>query len=230
MATVLYYDPASFVFPNGTDFQVSLRLNVSEPGSYYGDPITGRGASEFSVPSYVFTLDTTQQSIGRYNLTISASYFIGGTYELRIYFHSLDSRYADASVLIRFTYRKIESYLTSPNFPQVTTPYGMNIQITLNYTDADSEIGIVGASISSLDHPTWLYGQSDLTGGVYTVWINVTGLGQGTHYINITASKADYTPRTLQFRIVIRAAYTSIIPSVGSLSIPLGSSITFYAD
>jgi len=227
MATVLYYDPASFVFPNGTDFFVNLRLNVSEPGFYYGSPITGRVAGEFSAP-YSFTLDTTDQSIGRYKLTISASNFLGGTYEIRVYFHSADSRYADASVLIRFTYRKIESYLTSPNYPQVTTPYGMNVQITLNFTDADFGVGIEGANIES--NPDWIYDRVDLTNGVYTIWINVTGLAQGTHNINITVSKADYTPRYLQFRVVIRAAYTSIIPSVGSLIIPLGSSVTFYAD
>jgi hypothetical protein len=228
MATVLYYDPASFVFPNGTDFFVNLRLNVSEPGSYYGSPITGRVAGEFSAPSYVFTLDTTDQSIGRYNLTISASYFLGGTYEIRVYFHSADNRYADASVLIRFTYRQIESYLTSPNYPQVTTPYGMDVQITLNFTDADFGVGIEGADINS--DPALTYGKVDLTNGVYTIWIDVTGLAQGTHKINITVSKADYTTRSLQFRVVIRPAYTSVIPSVGSLVIPLGSSVTFYAD
>jgi len=230
MATVLYYDPASFVFPNGVDFEVNLRLNVSEPGQYYGDPISGRVAGEYSVPPYVFTLDTTDQSIGRYRLTISASYFGDGAFEIRIYFHSADSRYADASVLVRFTYRPIISYLTSPNYPQVTTPYGMDVQITLNYTDADFGTGITGATISSPDHLTWIYGQVDLTGGLYTVWINVTGLAQATHYISLTADKAGYDAKTLQFRIVIRAAYTSVIPSVGSLSIPLGSSVTFYAD
>ncbi|RDE15820.1 MAG: hypothetical protein C4K48_03290 [Candidatus Thorarchaeota archaeon] len=228
MATVLYYDPASFVFPKGSDFRVGLRLNVSEPGQYYGNPITGRAAGEFSVPSYVFSLDTTQHSIGRYNLTISSSYFPGGTYEIRVYFHSADSRYADASILIRFTYREIVSSLTSPNYPQVTTPFGMNVQITLNYVDEDFGTGIVGATISS--DPTWVYGKVDLTGGAYTVWINVTGLAQSTYYINITAYKAGFVARTLQFRIVIRAAYTSVIPSVGSLVIPLGSSVTFYAD
>jgi len=228
MSTVLYYDPSGFVFPNGVDFQVGLRLNISEAGQYYGDPITGRGAGEFSVPSYVFSLDTSQNSIGRYNLTISESYFGDGAYEIRVYFHSADSRYADASVLIRFTYRPIISYLTSPNYPQGTTPYGMDVQITLNYTDADFGTGIGGATINST--PTWIYGQVDLTGGLYTVWINVTGLAQGTHYISLTADKAGYDAKTLQFRIVIRPAYTSVIPSVGSLSIPLGSSVTFYAD
>ncbi len=230
LSTVLYHDPSNLVFTFGSDFKVGLRLNVSEPGVYYGDEITGRVAGEFSIPSYAFSFDNSDQSIGRYNITISASYFGDGIYEIRVYFHSSDIRYADTSVLIRFRYRAISSYLTSPNYPEVTTPFGMNIQITLEYTDADSEIGIDGASISSLDHPTWLYGQADLTGGVYTVWIDVTGLAQGTHYINITADKAGYDARTIRLRIVIRAAYTSVIPSVGSLSIPLGSSVTFYAD
>jgi hypothetical protein len=231
MATVLYYDPASFVIPNGVDFHVGLRLNISEPGTSYGLPITGRAAGDFSVPSVPsFTLDTTDQSIGRYNLTISASYFPGGGYEIRIYFHSASSPYADASVLIRFTYREIISSLTSPNYPQVTTPYGMNVQITLKYADEDFGTGIEGATISSPDHPTWVYGQVDQTGGFYTIWIDVTGLAQGTHNISITADKAGYIAKTLQFRIVIRAAYTSVVPSVGSLSIPLGSSLTFYAD
>ncbi len=230
MATVLYYDPSSFTFPLGTDFEVNLRLNVSEPGQYYGDPITGRTAGEFSVPPYTFTLNTADNAVGRYKLTISASYFVGGSYEIRVYFVSADSRYADASVLIRFTYRQIQSYLTSPNYPQVTTPYGMDVQITLNYTDADYGTGIEGAMISSPDHPAWVYGQVDLGEGVYTVWIDVEGLTQGTHYISLTATKAGIDAKTLQFRIIVRAAYTSVIPSVGSLVIPLGSSVTFYVD
>jgi hypothetical protein len=230
MTSVMYHEPSSLNFPLGADFEIFLRLNVSEAGPNYGDPIIGRTAGEFSVPGYVITIDTTDQGDGRYKLTTSESYFTGGPYQITVYFTSSDSEYANTFVVINFLYRPIESTLTSPNYPQVTTPYQLDVQILLNYTDVDFGSGIEGASISSPDHPTWIANWTDLTGGIYSVWIDVSTLAKGTYYLNLTADKAEVTARTLEFRIVIRVAYTSAVPSVGSLVIPIGNSPYFYVD
>ena len=227
-ASALY---PSLVFPIGVDFEVYLQLNVSESGIYYGDPIAGRVAGEFSVPSYsIKSVDLSEQAIGRYKLTIDAAAFGDGTYEIIVHFNSNSALYEDTFIVIRFRYRPIISALSSPNYPQVITPYQMNVEIILNYTDADFGTGIEGATIDSTDHPSWIDNVTDLTGGLYSVWIDVSSLSQGTYYITLRADKALYDAKTLQFRIVIRVAYTSAVPSVGSLDIPLGSSVVFYVD
>ena len=230
MTSVLYIGPSALNFTIGSDFTVNLHLNTSEIGPYYGDPITGRNAGEFSVPGYAESIDTTQQSDGVYKLTIDQSYFTGGTYQITVYFTSTSSQYGNTFLIIQFSYREIVSYLSSPNYPQVTTPYQMDVEISLEYADADFGTGIEGATISSPDHPTWIANWTDETGGFYSVWIDVSSLAKGTHYISLTADISGYVARTLQFRIIIRDAFTSITPSVGSLDIPIGNSPVFYVD
>ncbi|MFW9797266.1 MAG: hypothetical protein ACFFE2_09515 [Candidatus Thorarchaeota archaeon] len=230
MSTVMYHDPSPLNFPLGADFSVDLRLNVSEPGPNYGNPITGRIAGEFSVPGYVISIGTTEQAVGRYKLSISASYFTGGTYQIIVFFTSADNVYANTFVVIQFLYREVDSTLTSPNYPQVTTPYQLDVKIVLNYTDIDFGSGIEGATITSPDHPTWIANWSDNGFGIYGVWIDVSTLSQGIYYLNLTADKSGIIAKTLEFRIVIRSAYTSVIPTVGSLNIPIGNSYVFYAE
>jgi hypothetical protein len=230
MSTVLYHGPSALNFTRYSDFTIDLRLNVSEAGLNYGDPITGRLAGEFSVPGYVISIDTSQQASGIYSLTISESYFVGGFYEITVYFTSADTEYADAFLVIQFWYREITSYLTSPNYPQVTTPFGLDVEISLEYADADFGTGIEGATIDSPSNASIIYNIVDETGGVYSVWINVTGLAQETYSIYLRADKAGYDARTIEIRIVIREAFTSATPSVGALSIPIGNSPVFYVD
>ncbi|MGY5852755.1 MAG: hypothetical protein RTU92_04235, partial [Candidatus Thorarchaeota archaeon] len=230
MTSVIYTGPSALNFTLGSDFTVNLHLNVSEAGQYYGDPITGRLAGEFSVSGYAISIDTSQQAIGLYKLTIAESYFTGGSYQITVYFTSADSKYGNTFLIIQFTYREIISYLSSPNYPQVTTPYQLDVEIILEYADADSLAGIDGATITSPDHPSWIANWTDDTSGVYSVWIDVSTLAKGTHLISLTADKSGFTARTLQFRIVIRDAYTSVTPLVGSLDIPLGNSPFFYVD
>jgi hypothetical protein len=230
MSVAMYHDPASLFFAIGDDFTIDLRLNVSEQGSFFGDPVTGRSAGEFSVPGYVISIDTTDQTVGRYGLTIDSSYFAGGFYEIVVHFNSNDARYEDTSLTIRFRYTDIATFLSSPNFPQVTTPYNLNLEIILNYTQAYSGEGIVGATIDSPDHSSWIINWTNTGGGIYSVWINVTGFSKGTYYLNLTASKANHETKELEFRIVVREAFTSAVPSVGSLTIPIGNSPTFVVD
>jgi hypothetical protein len=231
MTSLMYTGPSGLNFTKGSDFIVNLHLNVSEAGMYYGDPITSRIAGEFSVPGYTISIDTSQQAVGVYKMTIDQSYFAGGgIFQITVYFTSASSQYGNTHLIIQFTYREIVSYLSSPNYPQVTTPYQYDVEIMLEYADADFGTGIAGATITSPDHPSWIANWTDETGGIYSVWIDVSSLAKGTHYISLTADKSGYDARTLQFRIVIRDAYTSITPSVGSLDIPIGNSPVFYVN
>ncbi len=230
LTTVMYHGPSTLNFTIGTDFSIDLQLNVSEGGQYYGDPITGRDAGEFSVPGYTEFIDTSQNANGIYTLSIGAGPFTGGLYEIIVYFTSADNRYADTFLVIQFHYREIISFLTSPNYPQVTTPFGLDVEITLEFADADFGTGIEGATIDSPTNNSMLYNIVDETGGVYSVWINVSGLPQGTHYIYLRADKSGYDPYTLEFRLVIREAFTTATPDVGALDIPIGNSPFFYVD
>ncbi len=230
MTSEMYHGPSTLNFTIGSDFTVNLHLNISEQGPFYGDPITGRVAGEFSVPGYTISIDTSQQAIGLYKLTIDDAYFTGGSYQITVHFDSASNLYADTFLVIQFSYREIVSYLSSPNYPQVTTPYQLDVEIILEFADADFGSGIEGATITSPDHPSWIANWTDETGGLYSVWIDVATLTKGTHYISLTADKSGFTARTLQFRIVIRDAYTSAISSVGSLDIPIGNSPVFYVD
>ncbi|MGY5856045.1 MAG: hypothetical protein RTS72_05545 [Candidatus Thorarchaeota archaeon] len=230
LTTEMYHGPSTLNFTIGSDFTLDLHLNVSEAGQYYGDPVTGRTAGEFSVPAYTISIDASQQTDGVYSLTISNTYFTGGVYEIVVYFNSASDQYADTFLVIQFTYREIVSYLTSPNYPQVITPYQLDVEIILEYADADFGTGIEGATIDSPDHQAWIINTTDETGGVYSVWIDVSSLAQGTHFINLRADKSGYDARTLEFRIVIREAFTSATPSLGALDIPIGNSPIFYVD
>ncbi|MHA2379032.1 MAG: LamG-like jellyroll fold domain-containing protein, partial [Candidatus Thorarchaeota archaeon] len=231
MTTVMYHDPTDLVLPAGVDFTIGLRANVSEPGSRYRLPVRGLIQSEFSVSTYAFSIDTTDQNIGRYNLTISWTELGGiGVYTITVYLNPMNASHGPAQLVITFRYRDVISTLTSPNYPLVTTPYQTDVQILLNYTDIDGGVGIDSATVSSLDHPEYIANWTDVGGGIYSVWLDVSTLAKGTYYFDLTVSRASYTTRTLEFQILIRIAYTYAIPTVGALDIPLGNSPTFYVD
>ncbi|MDF1541444.1 MAG: hypothetical protein P1Q69_21270, partial [Candidatus Thorarchaeota archaeon] len=82
MDTRLYHDPIDLIFPSGDNFTIYLRVDIDEDGDYFGLPVQGLTEGEFSVPSYVISIDTTEQGIGRYKLTINASYFGDGNYAI----------------------------------------------------------------------------------------------------------------------------------------------------
>ncbi|MDF1539769.1 MAG: hypothetical protein P1Q69_12785 [Candidatus Thorarchaeota archaeon] len=96
----------------------------------------------------------------------------------------------------------------------------------MNYTDVDRDLGIEGATIGneSID----VYGLIPVGNGIYTLWINVSSLAKGSHSFNLTADAPGYDPRYINFTVVIREAYTQIVPTEGSLNIPVGNDPVFY--
>ncbi|MFW9803192.1 MAG: LamG-like jellyroll fold domain-containing protein, partial [Candidatus Thorarchaeota archaeon] len=230
MSTVLYHDPSDLVFAEGSDFWIDLRVNVSEAGASFGEPVTGLTQGEFSLRGnpYPFTIDTTDNLIGRYRLTISYANLGPGAFTITVIVTPSDASHGRAQVTIQFFYAEVQTSLTSPTHPQVTTPFATDVQLTLNYTDIESGLGIPGATITNTSIN--IYGLVDQGAGIYTLWLDVTGFAEGSHAFTLGADKVGYESRSLSFTVLIRIAYTYAIPSVGALDIPIGNSPIFYVD
>jgi len=223
LTTYMYHEPSTLRFSTGQDFLVTLRINVSEPGPNYGLPVAGLSEGEFSVPGYTVAVDTSDQTEGRYNLTISGSSFLDGYHTITVYVNPLSANYSGANLVVTFLYEPGIAALSSPNYPQITTPFDTDVQITLNYEDADSGAPIAGATIGG---NITTYGQA----GTYTIWISVTGFAKGSHRITLWADHGQYQNKSLTFTLVIRDAFTYALPSVGALDIPLGNDPVFTVD
>ncbi|MHA2065819.1 MAG: LamG-like jellyroll fold domain-containing protein, partial [Candidatus Thorarchaeota archaeon] len=229
MTTVLYHDPTDLVFAEGQDFTIGLRVNVSEIGTSFGLPVTGLTPGEFSISGYPFSIDTSENGIGRYTLTILYADLGAETeFTITVYLTPSIADHGTAQVTIHFFYRLVQTSLTSPNHPQVTTPFATDVQLTLNYTDIESGLGITGAIISN--EGITVYGITDEGAGIYKLWLDVAGLPEGTHFFNISAVKSSFESRQLTFSVRIRIAFTYAIPTVGALDIPIGNSVIFYVE
>ena len=225
----VYNEPTDLVYPSGDDFVIVIRVNISEPGNQFnGKPISNLTATEFTVfnSTYTFPKTITALGNGRYNLTISHTYLNMNAYTITVLISPTSSKFASASLVISFSYRPARSYLSSANYPHVTTPFGIDVTVTLNYTDVDRNKGITTASITS--QGISIYGIQNLGSGIYRLTLNVTGLAKGDRQFNLTASAPQYETKKLTFTLTIRIAYTSAIPTVGSLDIPVGNSPVFY--
>ena len=229
LSTYLYHEPNDLIFPNGDAFKLIIRVNISEAGPYYGEMIAGLVQANFTVHNSTYTYPFTLVEIasGRYNLTIDASYFPEGTYTITIEFNPVNQTLQSSVLDVTFQYRPARSELSSPD-RAVTTPYQTDYSITLNFTDVDRGQGIAGATITA--QGVNISSVVDHGNGQYTVTINATYLTKGEHLYNITADKAGYAAQTLSFKVVVRIVYTSAIPTVGALDIPVGNDPVFYVE
>ncbi len=228
MASYLYNEPSDLNFPNGDDFYIALRLNVSEIGPNYGDSIPGLLAGDFTITNGTYTFPATINDFGFgiYNLTIAASFFPQGTYTITVYVDPSNSIYASTHLVITFEYRPTRSDLTA-NIYTVSTPYEHDVVITLLYEDLDRSLGIITGEITSTDAPI---SPTHLGGGWFDVIIDVAGLSVGTHYIDLDADADGYTPKTVTITIIITRIHTDAEPSLISLDMPVGDSIIFSID
>jgi hypothetical protein len=230
LVTYLHHEPTDLIFPSGDDFMIVLRVNVSEPGNPNdGDPIIGLGVDEFSAENatYPFPISITALGNGRYRLTIDSSHLTDDVYTIIVTVDPSSANHTLDTLVISFSYRPARSYLSSPSYPQVTTPYETNVIISLNYTDVDRLQGITTATITSTGIPIDFTG---LGNGMYEVTLDVSGLAKGNHEFNLTASEPQYESKTLTFTLTVRYAYTYAIPTVGALDIPVGNDPVFYVE
>ena len=227
MATYLYNVPSDLIFPNGDDFNIQLQLNVSEIGQFYGDFIPGL-AADFQVANATFTYPAAVVHLGSglYDLTIAASFFPEGTYTILVSLDSSNVNYASTQLVITFDYRPTRSDLTA-NLYTVSTPYDHDVTIVLFYEDLDRALGITIGVITSPDASVT---PTHTGGGFYDVVIDVSGLAVGAHLIDLDADAAGYDPRTVTITVIITKIHTDAEPSLISLDIPVGNTVTFYID
>ena len=226
MEITVYNEPNDLIFPTGADFKITVRVNVSEPGIYYGNSLASLTQGEFAVTGYSIK-EWYNLGNGRYNFTLDGASFPEGTYTITLVVSPSDSRYAADALKITFTYKPARSELSSPD-RAVTTPYETDFVVTLNFTDIDRGTGITGATITP--QGISIYNLQDLGGGLYRVTVSVSGLSKGEHRYNLTADKLGYEAQKISFKVVIRIAYTYAVPTVGALDIPVGDSVVFYVQ
>ena len=221
-------------FPNGNDFVMFVHVNVSEPGS----PIDGTSIVNLDQTYFSALNDTGALYIfesfanlgnGRYQITIDSTRFLEGQYKIIVFVDFLPSEnYTDSSTTqVSFTYRPILTYLSSPDYPSVTTSFDTNVTITLSYVDIDNSqnitIGFITSEGASIE---WQH----KGGGVYEVLIIVQGWDLGAHEVNLTADASGYQAKTLTFQILVQIAYAYARSSVSIIDLPLGNTAVFYAD
>ncbi|MFW9884508.1 MAG: DUF2341 domain-containing protein [Candidatus Thorarchaeota archaeon] len=221
-------------FPNGDDFVMFAHLNISEPGSSIdGDPINGLTQAYFTARNetgWQYTFESfASLGEGRYQLVIDQSNFLEGEYTIVVYvdFLPAESYHDSQTPVITFTYRPILTYLSSDDYPSVTTTYDTNVTITLNYVDIDNNVNITTGSIAAEGASiTWQH----LGNGVYEVLVIVQGWNLGTHEVNITADAPSYQAKTLTFEVLVQIAYAYARSSDSSIDLPLGDTAVFYMD
>jgi hypothetical protein len=221
-------------FPNGNDFVMYLHVNVSEPGR----PIDGASIDWLDQSCFSATNQTggsysfksfLNLGEGLYELTIDSAIFFEGEYRIIVYVDFLLSEnYTDTRTpTITFTYRPILTYLTSPDYPTVTTSYDTNVTVTLSYVDIDHSLnistGIITGQGASI---VWQY----LADGVYEVQIIVQSWDLGVHEVNLTADATGYQAKTITLQILVQIAYAYARASQSTIDLPVGDSAVFYAD
>ncbi|MBD3158833.1 MAG: DUF2341 domain-containing protein, partial [Candidatus Lokiarchaeota archaeon] len=229
LTTRLYHEPSDLLFPTGDDFVIVLQLNVSEPGTYYGNPINSLDPSDFTVTNSSYTYPATIDflSDGRYNLTIDdVGHFIEGTYTITVEVDPTSSIYGSSEVIITFEYQPARSDLTA-NLYTISTPYNTNATLTLSYYDLDRGSGITTATI--IANISWI-SYTHVDGGNYDVEIGVADFSLGSHPVNLTADAAGYAARSVIVTVVVTQIHTDAEPSKISIDMPVGNTEIFYID
>ncbi len=221
-------------FPNGNDFVMYIHVNVSEPGRPIdGSPIDWLDQSYFFATNQTGTPYVFESFLnlgnGLYELTIDSTIFLEGEYRIIIYVNFLLSEnYTDTHTpMVTFTYRPILTFLSSPDYPTVTTSFDTNVTVTLSYVDIDHGLNISTGSISCQGASIeWQY----IADGTYEVLIIVQSWDLGMHEVNITADALGYQEKTLTFQILVQIAYAYARSSVSTIDLPVGDIAVFYAD
>ena len=221
-------------FPNGNDFVLLVHVNVSEP-EYPIDssPVMGLDQTYFSARNETGGLYTfksfTNLGNGLYQLSIDNARFLEGQYKIIVFVDFLPSEnYTDSNTpQILFTYRPILTFLSSSDYPTVTTSFDTNVTITMSYVDIDHVQNITTGTITSEGAVIeWQYNGN----GIYEVLIIVQGWDLGAHEVNLTADTSGYQAKTLTFQILVQIAYAYARSSVSIIDLPVGDTAVFYAD
>ncbi|OLS31170.1 MAG: hypothetical protein ThorAB25_04910, partial [Candidatus Thorarchaeota archaeon AB_25] len=229
----LSWDPLE-PFPNGNDFVMFIYVNVSEPDNPIdGTPITGLDQTYFSARNetgglYIFK-SFTNLGNGLYQLSIDSARFLEGQYKIIVFVDFIPAENYTDSITpeVSFSYRPILTYLSSPDYPTVTTSFDTNVTVTLSYVDIDHVQNIMSGTITSEGASiVWQH----IADGIYEVLIIVQGWDLGAHEVNLTADASGYQAKTLTFQILVQIAYAYARSSVSIIDLPVGDTAVFYAD
>lgn len=229
LTTDLDHEPNDLRFPTGNDFVLDLQFNVSEYGTYYGDPIDGLTEGNFTVANSSYTYPATIDFLtdGRYNLTIDEDgHFTEGIYTITVTVDPTSSMYASSEMVVTFEYQPARSDLTA-NLYTVSTPYNTNVTVILTYNDLDRESGITAGTITS--NITWI-SVNHLGDGDYEVDIGVAEFDLGSHPVNLTADANGYAARSVVITVIVTQIHTDAEPSKISIDMPVGNTEIFYID
>ncbi|MFX1332510.1 MAG: LamG-like jellyroll fold domain-containing protein, partial [Promethearchaeota archaeon] len=222
-------------FPIGDDFEIILQLNVSDPASqFHGEHVGGLTIAYFSAQDQSgtpYSIETlTDLGMGSYSLSIDQSNFLGGNYTVRILlaFAPAQDYRSTQTPIITFTYRAARSYVSSPDYPEATTPYSSNISVTIVYEDIDRAQGITGATIDATGAS--IISVTYIGDGGYLVLLDTTSWSIGLYGVEFTASAPNYESQNISISIRVRIIRTYAIGTVGTLDIPVGDSAFFYVD
>ncbi|MFW9807700.1 MAG: hypothetical protein ACFFFK_13315, partial [Candidatus Thorarchaeota archaeon] len=196
-------------------------------------PIIGLDQTYFSAENetgglYIFK-SFSNLGNGLYQMSIDSARFLEGQYKIIVFLDFLPlENYTDSSTPeIIFTYRPILTFLSSSDYPTVTTSFDTNVTVTLSYVDIDHiqniSTGIITSEGAVIE---WQYSGE----GVYEVLIIVQGWDLGAHEVNLTADASGYQAKTLTFQILIQIAYAYARSSVSLIDLPVGDTAVFYAD
>ena len=234
LTTALSWDEIG-AFPIGDDFEITTYVTVNESSSIYNNmPVNGLPESHFIIRDKngtIYTIKTfSDQGAGTYVLTLDTSYFLGGTYGIRIFvvFGISENYSSTQSPIISFQFSQARSDLSSPDYPILTISYSTNAIVTLEFVDIDRGIGIDTATIYVVG--SGKLGQQLIGSGRYRVTIDTSTWSIGVYPVNFTASAENYDNKTITINIQIRQIRTYATATVGSLEIPVGDSRTFYVD
>jgi hypothetical protein len=234
LSTALSWDDID-VFPIGDDFEITTYVTVNATGSVYDNtPVNGLLQSHFILrdkDGSVYTIKTfSAQGAGTYVLTLDQSYFLGGSYGIRVFlvFGVVENYSNTQTPIISFQYTQAQSDLSSPDFPLLTISYSTDAIVTLEFVDIDRGQGIDTATFT-VTGATEL-GEQLISSGRYRVTIDTSTWSIGIYTVNFTASAPTYEDKTISIDIQIRQIRTYATATVGALEIPVGDSQTFYAD
>ncbi|MFW9787425.1 MAG: hypothetical protein ACFFE1_07105, partial [Candidatus Thorarchaeota archaeon] len=210
--TVLTYETPPSA-PYGDDFLIRVNLQDAITGVYYaGATITSNGTingvTDYNNGTYIVNIDSTGLNFGTHCFVINAN-------PSQMYV-------IDSSVEANVQYRKIETDLVQVEVNPVSTPWGENATIILEWQDVDhSSIGITGGVLSS----DGIFQYTDLLDGRYSIEIDVDSYSIDIYLFNFTIAGTNYKAGEVTVAVAIRPHRTTVVASYDG-TIPLGSNVT----
>jgi hypothetical protein len=186
----------------GADLNVTITFKNNETGNHIdlaSVRIVGEGIDENL---------TENGAAEQYWIIVNASDLNWGTNFLTVFAEKLTYEPQTITIKIEVVNKKTRLDLFLENLNKtddidksITLDWNENLNVTVMYKDdlSGSNIGTATVELNGTSYSD-IIGQS---GQQYTIIINTTDIGLGTHYFSITASKIDYDSQSISFKVVV---------------------------